>query len=130
MRKTLTAAVAVLATLAFAPNAAAALPSLSRPDAERYAAQAVVQPISFWAPMEWTFSTIRCRQRINDHHLRCAASLGIGDTEAYGRVRIWYTSRRGELWWDYAYRLTVLDTYCRIVQRRPFRRCSKVRVVR
>lgn len=51
-------------------------------------------------------------------HGRCAVSWFDGDFSFYGHTRIWYTRESGRLYWNYAYTITRVNTYCSQVQHR------------
>lgn len=108
-----------------APSASvAALPFLSRPDGEHYAGMALARNRNLaWRARAG--GAIRCRQRINHHHLRCQASWAVGDAYFWGAIRVWYQARSDGLWWNYAYKVTMLDDYCYQVQHKTWRQCTR-----
>lgn len=111
------------------PASAAALPFLSRPDGEHLAGVALARNRSLTREAR-AGGAIRCRQRINHHHLRCRASWAVGNACFWDAVRVWYQARPDGLWWNYAYMVTMLDNYCYQVQHRGWRKCSRIFRVR
>lgn len=122
--------VQVSLALAAAQNAGAVESSfLSRPDAEQHASSALSRR-PFFAWRARAGGAVRCRQRINRHHLRCRAAWAVGDAYFWGSIRIWYERRGDGLWWNYAYKITFLDDYCYQVQHRSWRHCTRTFRVR
>lgn len=59
---------------------------------------------------------------------QCSPSWFQGDASFYGPARIWLSSRSGDTWWNYSWRITRIDTYCSQVQHRHH--CTKLYVVK
>lgn len=101
---------------------ASRIPSITRTAAAHYSA--VVLRRKFGSLYGFAH---RCR-RTDRTHARCRVGWFQGDGSFYGRTRISYSrAPDGEVVWDYAYRIVLLDTYCAQVQHRHH--CTHIFVV-
>lgn len=101
-------------------------PYLSRPQAE-IDADLLLGGSSEFGWRSRVEGAVRCRQRINRHHLRCKVSWAVGDAAFAGYLHIWYDRLfPGPDFFAMSYRIVMLDDYCLEVQHRPVRRCMRV----
>lgn len=55
---------------------------------------------------------VTCNKRLSRARRRCKMSWIVGDLYFDGRGTIWLTSERGQLYWNFAYRMQRRNAYC------------------
>jgi hypothetical protein len=62
--------------------------------------------------------------------MRCTVEWFLKNYDFYGRVTIWYSRRKGDVWWNYSYVIHRTDDACVYQEHRSLRACTKTYVVR
>lgn len=55
---------------------------------------------------------VRCNKRVSRTRVRCKMSWNYGDLSFSGKGQIWLTEKRGNTYWNYAYRVRKTNHYC------------------
>jgi hypothetical protein len=103
------------------------LPTLTRAGALHYAIAALRRRFKSAFYRDGFVGT--CKQRISRTRRRCQVGWYQGDFSFGGHAVIWYSVSAGAVWWNYAYNIKRIDTYCLQVMHGSLSTCTRRYVV-